>query len=603
MPFSIRSIPYSYIPKKKRENEVSIEFQWGNFSDIPQLEQIVKFLSNNINFSKKTFENIENRMPSVFRDKKQDCYVSTLFYHYFHFEENPGLLLLLEDIIKTNPIIEDIRSLRLYVWNYIGNKYDGFLNEVQRNEAITEICNNLEIAINQLEDLLWLDLESNKVLVKHREINLRDVVFLYNFHLLESILRNSKSITFRISNLPGSITKSLVLKLKFSPVYFEIKKDMRDDNEIFLFQIFLPDQISAPKIKYGNILSSITFYIFDKLQKADIKFEMELTIKIGKRTFLWKMSNSFLSLIRYPWNINWDENESLQQYETDLEKELESNYLNMDSKIETAFYQIFKDEEWQIKHEPNTILAKDGTIFIPDFSLSNKFSTILLEIVGFWTNDYIKKKIDKLNKLIEFNILKHPLILLIDQNLKDSFSKEKKIASNFPIIYYDYNYFSIAVNKLHLLLKEKYSGREKYKDEIRDRLDSAIILIQKEIKLKGILSYKEIKNIYASIDVNVPAKFIKKTFNEPKIFNILIKNKLFPIKSLGVISTDFKNSIINQMRSILKKDQSISNIKLKKLLNTSYDSIDPLDIIKNLSEFEIVWKSLLEFQVKWKSTS
>jgi hypothetical protein len=59
--------------------------------------------------------------------------------------------------------------------------------------------------------------------------------------------------------------------------------------------------------------------------------------------------------------------------------------------------------------------------FIPDFSLEKNDKRIYVEIIGFWTPEYLKNKIQKINQLTE----KEDLILLVDKNLACSSSEFK----------------------------------------------------------------------------------------------------------------------------------------------------------------------------------
>src|SRR5659263_176865 len=59
--------------------------------------------------------------------------------------------------------------------------------------------------------------------------------------------------------------------------------------------------------------------------------------------------------------------------------------------------------------------------FIPDFSLEKNDKRISVEIIGFWTPEYLKNKIQKINQLTE----EEDLILLVDKNLACSSSEFK----------------------------------------------------------------------------------------------------------------------------------------------------------------------------------
>jgi len=68
-----------------------------------------------------------------------------------------------------------------------------------------------------------------------------------------------------------------------------------------------------------------------------------------------------------------------------------------DSRIEERFTREFRRlaPEWDVFREPEPIAA-DGTLIFPDFALQQRSDPgrrWLLEIVGFWTPDYVARKL------------------------------------------------------------------------------------------------------------------------------------------------------------------------------------------------------------------
>ncbi|MDL5502389.1 MAG: DUF790 family protein, partial [Candidatus Methanoperedens sp.] len=98
-----------------------------------------------------------------------------------------------------------------------------------------------------------------------------------------------------------------------------------------------------------------------------------------------------------------------------------------DSAIEKEF-SLLNFNEWSCKREPALIKAGQYA-FIPDFSLERNGTRIYVEIIGFWTPEYLKNKIEKINLLAE----KEKLILLVNNNLACS-GPEFKIDN---LIFYD----------------------------------------------------------------------------------------------------------------------------------------------------------------------
>lgn len=180
-----------------------------------------------------------------------------------------------------------------------------------------------------------------------------------------------------------------------------------------------------------------------------------------------------------------------------------------DSTLEQIFGSLSLGS-WKIKREP-TILKAGKYAFVPDFSLQREGMRVYLEIVGFWTPEYLENKIEKLNQV------KEPVILLIDRKLKCS---EKDFPSQ-EVIFFDKK---IPANEVMQILR-KYE--EKKFSEDRSRLEDMEFPISGElINLEEIATGKGVmpdalKEVVA--DRLAKAEELKKIgeFKEPEKFEKL----------------------------------------------------------------------------------
>jgi hypothetical protein len=90
-----------------------------------------------------------------------------------------------------------------------------------------------------------------------------------------------------------------------------------------------------------------------------------------------------------------------------------------DSRLEERFARDFSKAnlDWDLVREPEPIEAGEVLIF-PDFALVHRRDTLkrfLLEIVGFWTPEYLREKLQRLHSVVSA-----PLVLCIDRGLKCS---------------------------------------------------------------------------------------------------------------------------------------------------------------------------------------
>ena len=85
------------------------------------------------------------------------------------------------------------RDLRLHLYDYVNEHGDGFLAmEPQREDNLRPIARRLRLTPAKLDQLAALDAEENAVLVRVGPIPAPEkVVALYNYHVVDAILRNS----------------------------------------------------------------------------------------------------------------------------------------------------------------------------------------------------------------------------------------------------------------------------------------------------------------------------------------------------------------------------------------------------------------------------
>lgn len=156
-------------------------------------------------------------------------------------------------------------------------------------------------------------------------------------------------------------------------------------------------------------------------------------------------------------------NPKITDLNIDLDESSEENLQEeiYDSSVEKMFGNLSLGS-WKIKREP-TILKAGKYAFVPDFALQRGNIKVYLEIIGFWTPEYLQKKVEKLKEI------KEPLILLINKKLKCS---EKDFPAQ-DVIFFDKK---IPTNEVMKVLR-RYE-----KDKCRE---DGLILQETEISLSG----------------------------------------------------------------------------------------------------------------------
>ena len=229
--------------------------------------------------------------------------------------------------------------------------------------------------------------------------------------------------------------------------------------------------------RYGNSLAKI-FPTLLKSKGWKLKTGILYKGYQGKRILEFTLDDSEEAFkpapeaTRYPETLSsrLQLEEEPEGYVTVRGKEDEIGFAENESEIETydsTFEQIFGSfsfGSWKIKREP-TILKAGNYAFVPDFALQRDSMKVYLEIVGFWTPEYLEKKVGKLKDV------KEPLILLIDRKLKCS---EKDFPAQ-EVIFFDRK---IPANEVMQVLR-KYE--EKRLAEDCSRLHKVVIPLSGEL--------------------------------------------------------------------------------------------------------------------------
>jgi len=105
--------------------------------------------------------------------------------------------------------------------------------------------------------------------------------------------------------------------------------------------------------------------------------------------------------------------------------------IKYDSAAEESFALQFRAVQsgWTLKREPEPV-PTGKQVIIPDFSIERAGIKIYLEIVGFWTEEYLLRKIEKLKQV------EPKMLLLVDEALACEKLTALEKRPHFSIIYY-----------------------------------------------------------------------------------------------------------------------------------------------------------------------
>jgi len=325
-----------------------------------------------------------------------------------------GLAQILERrcVIETDCAIDSIAARKM-----VFEESRGFItSKEEREKVLDKIARKLSIEPVDLEKALWADLEGNLVIKAFQTIAPEDLLRHYNLSLAQTLLFRATGMEIQIED-------------NYQPVFRKIKQlgliySIQDS------KISLEGPLSLFKLteKYGSAFAKLLPAIMESTRWS-------LRASISRKTFQGKRIYDF----------------TLDHTQRPIfGTELETAEIGFDSAIEKEFYQLgFKG--WTVQREP-TVLKAGQYAFIPDFSLERNGTRIYVEIIGFWTPEYLKHKIQKLNDLQE----KESMILLVNRNLACTGSEFQ--AEN--LLFYDKKIPHLEIIKILRRYEEEQQAEE-----------------------------------------------------------------------------------------------------------------------------------------------
>jgi predicted nuclease of restriction endonuclease-like RecB superfamily len=316
----------------------------------------------------------------------------------------------LTELHKTG--ITNLEEVRRWFWRFVEEKYKGFIPRSERIQAYTLATQELHLSSPETLEHLLIAHREEYMLLRHRD-NLpsaQDLLHAYNYEVLETLLYHSESVSIILSK--GSLGTAARTLLRLTK-RFGVLVDLEQTNG------GLRATIAGPRLFFGrsspfgwNIAQVLTRLIKESGSLGIQIVDFTINVVLRDRHYIVRLTPntapSFLS--------------------SDEAREDEAF---LDSKVEEQFYWSWHSNKyrgWDIVREPDAIIIGKRLI-IPDFALIKNEQKVLLEIVGYWREEYTRKKLEQL-QMLQASGLKN-LILLVDRKYRQHFTK-----CPYPSIFY-----------------------------------------------------------------------------------------------------------------------------------------------------------------------
>ena len=257
---------------------------------------------------------------------------------------------------------------------------------IARDDILKQIALKYQIASAKVLDSLYADLPENHLLATFAAPSSNQLLLRYNVALAQAMLYRCELMRLGVHrNLPTRY-KQLFKFIKFYRLIHTIEGDIDTGYEISLDG---PVSLFRHSQKYG-----LQMAVFLPALLLCTRWSMQADIlrKDGRR----------------------------QQFVLDDQSNLVSHYKDQtlyDSLLEETFATRFEKKKtaWTLERESEIVNLKE-TVMIPDFAFRHPDGrTALLEIMGYWRPEYLKRKLEKLRRA-----QRRDLIVAVSSNLNVS---------------------------------------------------------------------------------------------------------------------------------------------------------------------------------------
>src|SRR5215216_6577491 len=279
------------------------------------------------------------------------------------------------------------------------------LTELERMEIADSVASRLHLSSHDVVlKTMWSDLDDNLILDYFDAIDPEALVGWYNLSLMQTLLFNCTKLDFYIS---GGLNWKRVLRTvkRLGLMYYLQQPQQQQENRIICS---LEGPLSLFKLtdRYGTLLARLLpsiIFSSDKKRESSGGDEWHLDAWIvrktmdGRKIYEFKISkNEIPELMTDPYSSFPPS--SITQKEVAGSSSLYNDYNIFDSAVEEKFAKRFEQAEtgWRLTREPDPLVLSNGGAFIPDFMFEKYDKKIYLEIVGFWTKEYLERKLQKL---------------------------------------------------------------------------------------------------------------------------------------------------------------------------------------------------------------
>jgi hypothetical protein len=247
----------------------------------------------------------------------------------------------------------------------------GVATGTERERALARAAERLEATPDAVARSLYADRESRQVLVAaDTDPSPSDLVARYNRSLAQTALFDATEVRVRSDD-----PRRLVSAVKRLGLLYEVR-----DDDGWVVVVTGPDALFRATRRYGTRMARL-------LRSVAAAGEWQLTATIDDRGTERTMRLSDADPIEVP------ATEPDERFDSDVEADFAARFRSLDL-------------DWELVREPEPLVV-GSSVMIPDFAFDYRFADyrVFFEIMGFWTPEYVEKKLGQLERVEDVEML------------------------------------------------------------------------------------------------------------------------------------------------------------------------------------------------------
>jgi predicted nuclease of restriction endonuclease-like RecB superfamily len=246
-----------------------------------------------------------------------------------------------------------------------------------RNSIISTVAEKFGISSADVDRLFWADMDEEKILKGFIPIKPHDLLAKYNLSLAQTLLFRSTVMEFTVARN----WKNIFRDIKKLGLMYSIHKE----GNVGEYSVTVEGPTSLIKLteRYGINLAKLLPCIMQS-DGWTVRVQILPRFRGNRRLLTFELSSTDKILLP---SAQCD----APAYDSSLEESFGNRFNAMGSR-------------WKLTREPEPI-PTGANVMIPDFSFELGSQKVFLEVVGFWTPEYVERKIAKLKQVKDCDLL------------------------------------------------------------------------------------------------------------------------------------------------------------------------------------------------------